>query len=188
MPIAADLLAPAGLAGLAERDLREAVEREQPLADQLVHRDRGRRARSARRRRRRGTRAAPGPSRPRRTGRGGPGTRRPRPRARRRPRSSTSAPSRSQRPSRSIRIRTTSCPAASRPSATDAPERSDTSCSEERPPERTATLIGRSPGSARRRRDVGRRLLGRRLDEHGDEDRHPVALADPGAGRRRLVE
>ena len=54
----------------------------------------------------------------------------------------SSVPSRSQRPSRSIRIRSTSWPAASRPSATEAPEFSETSCSEERPPEITATFTG----------------------------------------------
>ena len=64
-----------------------------------------------------------------------PGARRP---ARPRP------PAWLQPPSRAIVTSTTSWPAARRPRATAAPERSETSCSEERPPLRTATLIGSS--------------------------------------------
>ena len=100
----------------------------------------------------------------------------------------SSVPSRSQRPSRSIRIRSTSWPAASRPSATEAPEFSETSCSEERPPEITATFTGVLP-LGRRRRAVDRRLLRRLLLllEHGDEDGDAVAGPDPGPGRGGLV-
>ena len=43
-------------------------------------------------------------------------------------------------PSRAISIEATSWPAASSPSRIAAPEASETSCSEERPPESTATV------------------------------------------------
>ena len=46
-----------------------------------------------------------------------------------------------QPPSREIVTRSASWPASSSPPATASPERSETSCSEERPPPRTATLI-----------------------------------------------
>ena len=55
-------------------------------------------------------------------------------------------PSWRQTPSRPISTHRTSCPAASSPSRTAAPEDSDTSCSEERPPASTAT-VSRSPGA-----------------------------------------
>ena len=55
-------------------------------------------------------------------------------------RSSTSSPPRVQRPSRPISTSITSWPASRSPAATEAPERSEISCSEERPPRITATL------------------------------------------------
>ena len=54
------------------------------------------------------------------------------------------SPRRSSAPSRPIRTSTTSCPASSSPFITEAPELSETSCSEERPPVRTATLTVRA--------------------------------------------
>ena len=66
-------------------------------------------------------------------------------------RSATSSPSHDQLPSRASSTHVTSWPAAVSPSRTDAAELSETSCSDERPPARTATLTG---SSARARRAV----------------------------------
>ncbi len=61
------------------------------------------------------------------------------------------------------------------PRATEAPERSETSCSEERPPERTATLMALL-------------LRRRRWRPLADDDRHRVARFELGARRRELVD
>ena len=107
----------------------------------------------------------PGPSRPRRTGRGGPGRQRRR-RADRRRASPRSSRRRCSTPRlREISTSVTWWPASARPAATEAPERSETSCSLDRPPDRTATLMGWSwsarsgwsaAGSAGRRRSSPR--------------------------------
>ena len=118
-----------------------------------------RRARRSRRRGGRATRAGPGRCRPRRRARAGPGRRRRRRAARRRASARPPRRRRSSRPSRAIVTRSASWPASSRPRATASPERSETSCSEERPPQRTATFIrffaasgfGRAARACRRR-------------------------------------
>ena len=124
--------------------------------------------------------------------------------------SASGSPSRRQAPSRAISTQTTSWPAASRPSRTAAPEASETSCSEERPPPSTATVSrsrGRAASRARAAPEAARAgssRWGRRRSasswvasassgwsawwassssraEHADRDRHCGALARPVA-------
>src|SRR6266511_312572 len=98
---------------------------------------------------------------------------------------SISVPSRVQRPSRSILTGTTSWPAAASPSATAAPERSETSCSLDRPPLSTATRNARSPSRARSRHRL--RLRGWFL-ERPDDERHRIPLPHSRPGSGRLVD
>src|SRR3954452_11373739 len=81
----------------------------------------------------------------------------------------TAAPAWPQRPSRVIVTSSGSCPAARRPARTDAPERSETSCSEERPPLSTATFIRRSSAAGRSRAFFffGERFFGPAADDQG---------------------
>ena len=157
-----------------------------------MHSARGEHARR-RRRGRRAARAAPARCRPRRTARAAPGTRRRRRAARRR--AAARPPRRRSASARRARAATstTSWPAAPGPSRTEAADASETSCSEERPPARTATLTASRRGRPCRSVVVGvvvgrgRRPSARR--EVPDGDRRPSALLrlcrPPGAGRAR---
>ena len=147
---------PLGLRHDLVADLRQAGLAHHPLERGLVEAERGRQHARAHVRARRRIRAGPGPCRPRRTGRAARGTPRRRPAAPRRGATSTRSPplARSargsvavQRPSRPITTGSVSWPPASSPSSTAAPDRSETSCSLERPPASDHDPQGVSPAS-----------------------------------------
>ena len=161
------------LADRDELDLGDAARRRRAASGSACPCRSPRRARRSRRRGRRATPAGPGRCRPRRRRRAGPGRRRRR-RAGRRPGVSSTARRRAPAPVALDRHRDHLVARPSRrPRATEAPERSETSCSEERPPERTATLIVlRLPVQ----------FAGGLL---ADDDRHrrrPVPASEPGGG------
>ena len=139
-----------------------------------------RRGRRSRRRGRRATRAGPGRCRPRRRGRAGPGRRRRRRAGRRRDqldRLAAAAPAPVARDRHLDRPR--GRPRAAR-AATEAPERSETSCSEERPPREDRDPHGLSS------RSFG--VVGGSRGPLADDDRHrrrPVRARSPAAGTGR---
>src|SRR3954449_2194946 len=123
--------------------------------------------------------------------------------------SATGSPSSDHVPSRAMRTSSTSWPASASPARTDSPDASETSCSDERPPLRTATLMrtgcspkrtGRSPssaagaGAAGVRGRLGLRLVARaRVGvevrvEAPDRDDHLRAALDLAPRRRVLAQ
>ena len=86
-------------------------------------------------------------------------------------------------PPRSIVTGSTSWPAAATPSRTAAAEFSETSCSDERPPARTATLIGVGVGVGGRRRGRRRRRAAGADGRSSPCRRSSAACRPPATGR-----